>query len=214
VSFTFWGSQLGAPATNLELRIRDTVDGYAGVREEVQQALAADVAARVLDDARHSLPEPYADALSLPEQIGVHAEQLQQEMAAAENTYGIRLPEGGSVLAPSAARAAATAALPPVVSLTTESRDVTGGTTAAARWSMQDELGRLERAGVDPRQISVRRTRAAALALAAYRSRPGRTPLTLLRVEGGRSVVLQAPKVVTGYYHRPRLRIPPRGERP
>lgn len=66
-SLTLFGTQLGAPASDLRLRIKDTQNRYAELARRTEVDFTQRVAAQLYTKIRDALPPSYGEALELPQ---------------------------------------------------------------------------------------------------------------------------------------------------
>jgi hypothetical protein len=216
-SFTFFGTQLGEPAKELRLRIKTIRDGYADIRKELREVLSEQVAYGLFAKVQNSFPTSYKDALSLPETLGGQINSLRNDCESARTKYGIDVAHVQSTFEASLSRTKATFALNTYIPLADgkavrnidaarpDSRQISVSTVEEARStpdtrtvSTDDEgIQSTDAVRLDPRQVSIKKVKEARTAVDEYRSRLRARVITLLRIEGGKSLTSQIPRVLT-----------------
>lgn len=178
-SFTFFGTQLGEPTKNISLRIKTVRDGYADLCNETREALAEEVATQVYPKVHDSFPKPYQDALELPPKIEQETNSLRSYYSSVQNEFGAKdrntevLIERGSLRAQSAS-------------------DLEVATPEGTR-------KRIENFTLpDEKQISYKKIKDAKNAVNKHRSNLKSRAIEMLKMEGGKKVTCQIPKVFTG----------------
>ena len=179
-SFTLLGTQMGQPTQALRLRIKTTREGYADLQQQVREDLTREIVKRFYDGSLASFPPAYQHALTLPALTATKTVVLKDAYAAAQTGYAVRLESVEKVLAREQAqseRASRTEA--EIVLVAEAARDRVPAETVLPDTS--------------PKKITD-----ALSVLQSRRERLHSKVIALLEIEGGKKVVLQLPKVVTG----------------
>jgi hypothetical protein len=90
-ALTVFGMQVGAPASNLELRIKIAQRGYSDLSRQVDADLSQQVATGLFHKIQQQLPKPYRDALALPNQLLDAASDVQTRASDAA-VDGVTIP--------------------------------------------------------------------------------------------------------------------------
>ena len=104
-SFTFFGTQLGEPTQDVQLRIKTIRDGYADLVSAAREAVRNDIARQTFPAVRDAFPKDYRDALALPARINTDLGNLRSYYEAVREDAGGRRSEVEALLARSTERA-------------------------------------------------------------------------------------------------------------
>lgn len=177
-SFTFFGTQLGEPTRNVNLRIKSVRAGYSDLCNEVHSAFWEEVSQQLYPKVHDSFPQPYKDALGLPTKIEQETNSLRDYYNSVRNEFGINdrnieaLLDRGSLLARKAS------------DLKVELPD--------------DAIKGLDYSSIPiPKQINYKKIEDAKNVAYQYRSNLQSQSIELLKIEGGKKVTCQIPKVFT-----------------
>ncbi|MCL5037772.1 MAG: fibronectin type III domain-containing protein [Chloroflexi bacterium] len=178
-SFTFFGTQLGEPTKNVSLRIKTIRDGYADLCNQAREAISEEVAIQIYPKVFGSFPKPYQDALELPTKIEQETNSLRDYYNSVRNEFGVTdrnvevLFDRGSLRARSASDLKV---------------EVPDGTTKRIDYFAFPNL----------QQINYKKIKDAKNAVSQYRSNLKSRAIEMLKIEGGKKVTCQIPKVFTG----------------
>lgn len=177
-SFTLFGTQVGRPETDLQLRAKTIRSGYAQLQRQTQELLSEEVAFQVYSKAHDSLPPSYGKALTIPKQIHEEVTSLRDFYAKSQNEYGTKTSKAESILTKSSQRNEEAS------KLDTEFR-------------LPNETGKANTHFTEPEasQISYRRIKEAETAIETFkRNRPSRA-ITFFESQEGKKIVLQIEKI-------------------
>ena len=176
--FTLLGSQLGEPALTLSVQIRENREGFGLLKQEAEQALTQETAHALYNKVRNSLPPSYAASSKALESLPWEARQLSTEYQEARNRVGIPALPGVESVARRYSQAARV--------------DNTASLEKAAYVDAADASS-IKPPATMPKEVSGRQIQASREAVS---KRPP-IQIELLKEEGGKAIVLQAPKVIT-----------------
>lgn len=88
-ALSLFGMQLGAPSTDLRLRIKIHQEGYAEVAKVVEAKLSQQVTTMLYNKVTNSFPQNYRDALRQPTEIDATVIQLQAQANQARDNFGV-----------------------------------------------------------------------------------------------------------------------------
>lgn len=91
-SFTLFGTQLGEPAKNLQLRVKEVQAEYTEVTKRTEAELSERVTSALYTKIRDTFPSSYQEALKLPAEIDSEVKNVQQYADDAKSRYGVSDP--------------------------------------------------------------------------------------------------------------------------
>jgi hypothetical protein len=86
-SFTFFGTQAGAPSAKIRFRINEAEGKYGDLRQEVEQSVSREVARKLLEKVKDALPKDYRDDLDEQNQYYIIVTNLRQDYQAFKDNY-------------------------------------------------------------------------------------------------------------------------------
>lgn len=174
-SFTLFGPYLGQPTRDLKVRINAIREGYADVHQEVKAAITNNVMRQLYTKTYNAFPDSYHKALQLPVDTESRLVTLRSEYVSAQEKYGIKIGAVESAIDAGDSRIKQATALVTDVKI---------------------PEGRDKEVKV-PEQITFREIKAAKRSLSQYQDAWRLKVITLLKIEGGKRVTAQLPKVLT-----------------
>ena len=180
-SFTFFGTQLGEPTTNLSLRIKIIRDGYADLCKDVQDTIAEEVAIDIYSKVHDQFPQSYQDALEAPRRIEQEATNLRDYYNSVRSEFDINEKNIDAILEKNSIRMKTASDLAKEI-----------------KFSGDLSKGKNNFTIPDPRQINYKKIKDARTAVAKYRSRLQPRVIKYLQIEGGKEITSQIPKIFTG----------------
>ncbi|HEX5404239.1 MAG TPA: hypothetical protein VFX16_18270 [Pseudonocardiaceae bacterium] len=91
-AFTFFGTQLGHPSHDLQLRVKMIQHGYADIVTKVDEQVSEQVSTKLYAKVDKAFPSWYHDARALPTQIDDSTIHLEVHARTAKDTYGVSDP--------------------------------------------------------------------------------------------------------------------------
>jgi hypothetical protein len=178
-SFTLFGTQVGRPETDLQVRIKTIRSGYAQLQRKTQEILSEEVAFQLYTKAHDSLPPSYAKALAVPKDIQEQVASLHDYYAKSKSEYGTKTDNAESILAKSSQRNEEASRVDTELRLTDES-------VSANTHFTEPEA-----------EISYRKIKEAEKAIETVKqNRPSRA-ITFFESQEGKKIVLQLEKIIS-----------------
>ncbi len=183
-SLTLFGTQLGEPTNDLQLRIKTIRDGYADVRQEIKELVDHDTGSLLYSNAKDSLPPSYLGALAMSDEIADEIDALDSDYEAAKAEYGLNIPEIQAIIASSAGRREAESKQTHTIKLVAGS-----GLSSRGRAEQADKI-------TYRKLINMKRT------VSSLKRGLSSKKISLLSTEGGSELLFQVPRVLTGEFKK------------
>lgn len=180
-SFTLFGTHLGKPTNDLKVRINTIREGYADIFKEVQEDVAEEITYELFQKVKNNLPSYYTEALSLPKKIDDQISSLDDYYKSVRSRYGINSSVVESTINKRISR----------IQIFSSSQDI--------RIEFPERISneRIQSTRLDPTKISSKKIKEAKKFIAQYRDRSSGKSINLLKIEGGKEVIIQIPKILT-----------------
>jgi hypothetical protein len=103
-AFTFFGMQLGVPATDLRLRLKVAQEGYSEVTQQIEAELSQRVASGLYAKVYAGLPASYVHALTEQATAGDLVDDARKHVSDAKSTFSVSVPSVDKAVQEEAAR--------------------------------------------------------------------------------------------------------------
>lgn len=190
-SLTLFGTQVGKPTSDLNLRIKTIREGYADVQREAEEAISQEVTRQLFDKVRDSLPQSYPQALELSKDLNAKTGALVAVYSKAQNDYRINVAEAEAIVKSYAAQRASGPVIEFKVSEETAATGTRGSAEPVEPNASKPDLDKISHERIESAKTAVKLHKQNSL---------GR--FRILESEGGKEVILQLPKVGTSKLKR------------
>ncbi|MGZ5441481.1 MAG: hypothetical protein ACXW5U_07330 [Thermoanaerobaculia bacterium] len=174
-SFTLLGTRAGPISEEVRLKIKLTREGYASLRNDIDQALSEEVAYRAAERALNEMAPEYRDVVASTPAVEKGIQELSAVYAAARDRYRITSPAADGVIRASAV----------VVEVSERRRMLRRG--EAARSSSPQP----------PPRVTLADVQAARKQISQFREERHARSTWFISTEGSRDLIVHVPKLVT-----------------